>query len=206
MAVVSDSGTDPENSNYYVVSSVGEALNNQGDTGKMLECVNTNSGETVKVVTEKGYFPEYSTNDKTITGNQLDVGIGDIVRFGYNSFGDVSGIIMDYDCSTGTVIEKNPGSWYVSPRLVRAAVYSVSQGFFTYVNADSISDASSVINQLQIGSASNVITVDLTAREENVVKTEAATSLIGYIEDEINYSKLIYISSYGETRAVINYK
>lgn len=206
LAVVQNSSTNPDDSDYYVVKKKVEAVNNNEDIGYLLKCVNANTGSEEEFTTESKQFAEYSTSSKELTGNYIDIDTGDIIKVGLNGYGDAASFILTYDCSSGTVVESNASNWYAAQRVVLGCIYSVSDSHFTYVNRGSITGEGDIDGQLQIGACKTVITVDFNERKDGIVRSSTPSSLVGYKEDPGNYSKIIYITRYGDPRAVIEYK
>ena len=114
---------------------------------------------------------------------------------------------MTYDCSSGEVVEKNAGYWYGETRLVRGSVYNVSENHFTYIDKESIDSESDIAGNLQVGSCKTLISVEPdTVSGSYNIKTGTASGLVGYREDQQKYSRVIYVTRYGETRACVEYK
>lgn len=207
LAVVQNSSTDPSQSGYYIVDKKGTAVNKNEEIGAILCCINAITGAEEEFTTESLQFAEYDTTSKALTGKYIDIDEGDIIQVGLNGYGDASAFILTYDCSSGEVVEKNAGYWYGETRLVRGSVYSVSEKHFTYIDKESIDSESDIEGNLQVGSCKTLISVEPDTRRGGYnIKIGTASGLVGYREDQQKYSRVIYVTRYGETRACVEYK
>lgn len=200
IAIVHGGSSAPSGSVFYLVKKISEAINNEGEVGKLLQCVDVRSGADVEFTTESTDFPEYESSGSK--GEPLPISVGDIIQIGTNAYGDAASFKLTYDCSEGKAQDVRPNSWYSEMRLVHASVYSVSGSYFTYVTGE-IKDSPDVI---QIGGCKSVFSVEKEDGKDNYeIKVGSTSSLVGYVEDPVNYSKIIYITVYGETIACVAY-
>ena len=147
-------------------------------------------------------------NLNALTGNELDLSVGDIIKVGLDTNDNCNAIAMVYDYSSGQLTESNTNSWYSSERMVLASVYSTDGNLFTYVHGQISDDVS---GKLQIGASKTstraVIIVNPDAeRLQERVKVGTVADLVGYTQSKTNYSKIILYSKWGEPTALFEYK
>lgn len=201
IAIVQGGTSAPSGSVYYVVKKIMDSVNKEGEIGKLIQCVNVQSGEDVEFTTEKTEFPKYESNGSK--GDPLPISVGDIIQIGTNAYGDASSFILTYDCSTGIAQNVQENKWYSDKRLVYASVYSVSDSHFTYVTGE-ITDSP---DKIQIGTCKSLISVEKKASGDDYeIKVGTPSSMVGYLEDPENYSRILYLTVYGETIACVAYR
>lgn len=197
IAIVQGGSSTPSGSVFYIVKKIVDSVNKQGEVGKLIRCLDVQSGAEMEFTTEKQEFPKYNS----ATGETLPISVGDIIQIGTNAYGDASSFILTYDCDAGTVQTSSPNNWYAEKRLVKAFVYSVSDSHFTYVTGDPTESP----DEIQIGTCKSVIYVDQKG-DDYEIKAGAPSSLVGYSENPDSYSTVIYITIYGEARACVAYR
>lgn len=200
IAIVQGGTSAPSGSVYYIVKKIMDSVNKEGNVGKLIQCVNVQSGADVEFTTESIDFPKYlSTGSK---GEPLPISVGDIIQIGTNAFGDASSFILTYDCSEGIAQNVQENKWYSDKRLVYASVYSVSDSHFTYVTGE-ITDSP---DKIQIGACKSVISVEKKAvGDDYEIKVGTPSSMVGYTEDPQHYTRILYLTVYGETIACVAY-
>lgn len=202
IAIIQGGASAPSDSVFYIVKKIMDSVNKEGEIGKLIQCVNAQSGAEVEFTTESKDFPEFGSSG--FTGKNLSLAVGDIIQIGTNAYGDAASFKLKYNCRTGEVEEKNPTNWYADMRMVRGSVYSVSNSHFTYVYGGSV-DPSEL--ELQIGTCKSVVSVEKKpVGDDYEIKVGTPSSLVGYTEDPENYSRIIYITIYGEVRACVAYR
>lgn len=204
IAIVQGGARAPSGSVFYIVKKITDSINKEGEIGKLIQCVDVSSGVEVEFTTESKEFPKYESSGSK--GEPLDISVGDIIQIGTNAYGDASAFKLTYDCDKGKVQNVKENTWYVDLRLVYAHVYSVSDSHFTYVclNQGETIDPSKEY-KIQIGGCKSVILVDQNG-DDCEIKVGTPSSLVGYIDDPENYSRIIYLTIYGETRACVAYR
>ena len=208
IAIIQDTSSDPKESSYYVVKKILSAENKEENVGKLIQCVNAQTGVEEEFTTESEKFAEYSLESQQLTGNDVEIDKGDIIQIGVNGYGDAAAFVKVYDCSEGKVKPLNEDAWYAEKRIVKGSVYSVTDTQFTYLSGSEIDEEAMEIDKYtQIGYCNSMITVEKdTDKDDYDIKSGKPNELIGYIEDPENYSRVIYITRYGDTRACIEYK
>lgn len=208
LVIVSDAASSPKDSKMYIVRDIQGAVNSEDEAGYQINCV-AQDGAEESFITNGMSFPEFDLNSNTLTGDELEVSVGDIIKVGLDTHDNCSAIAMVYDYSSGQLTETNTNNWYSSERMVYGSVYSTDGNLFTYVHGQQISG--DVDGQLQIGASrattQTVIIVDPNAdRVQERVKVGTVADLVGYTQSKTNYSKVIIYSRYGEPSAVFEYK
>lgn len=207
LVIVSDSSSNPKDSDNYVVKKMSKGLNSDGLTGYELTLVNARTGEESSIMTEDLNFPGYDIDGNSL-GSNVNVEKGDIIKYGTNTAGDASGYILMYDMSTGAIQEKDTTYWYGSMRIVRGCVYSVDGLYFSYVNSDTM--PADVSGKLQLGYAKTAVLVDSGSIDsrysDEFVKSGTPEDLTAYVENSTNYSRIIYMTGHGEVRMLVAYK
>ena len=203
IAIVQGGSSAPSDTVFYIVKKIMESVNKEDNIGNLIQCVNAQTGAEEEFTTATKKFPEYGT------GTDLKISVGDIIQIGTNAYGDAASFKLKYRCSTREVENKNDTNWYADMRLVKGEVYSVGDSHFTYIclpkNEQSIDPSKEY--DLQIGTCKSVISVVKNDdRDDYDIKVGTPSSLVGYSENPDNYSRIIYITIYGEVRACIEYK
>lgn len=201
VAVVTDVSVDFTNAPYYVVKDICETINKSETIGYELTLINKNGTES-KITTAEAEFPEFDSEGKKYTGNNVSIEKGDVIRYSVNSYGDACAFILDYDCSAGTAREQNADSFYASTRLVFGSVYKAGGSTFAYTSGKTVTDESEV----WLGSTSRVITVEVNPRNNVSVSNGTPSTMIGYTDDKERYSYVIYATQNGECNIVVEYR
>ena len=147
-------------------------------------------------------FPEFDSEKRVYTGENVEIEKGDIIRYSVNSYGDANAFTLDYDCSTGTAKELNADSFYASTRLTFGSVYKSDGSVFAYAPGKTVTDDTEV----WLGSATRVITVEVKPRDIVEVTSGTPGAMIGYTDDKERYSYVVYATQNGECNIVVEYR
>lgn len=196
IAIIQGGASAPSGSVFYIVKKITDSINKEGEVGKLIQCVDVTKGADVEFTTESTEFPEYKSNGSK--GDPLQISVGDIIQVGTNAYGDASSFRLTYDCSKVIANNEKEDTWYAERRLVYADVYSVSDSYFTY-------ETENLPGLLQIGACKSVISVEQKG-EHCEIEVGTLSSLVGKSEDPEHYSRIIYLTIYGETIACIAYR
>ncbi len=201
VAVVTDVSVDFTNAPYYVVKDICGAVNKSDSVGYELTLINKNGTES-KITTAETVFPEFDSDKRVYTGENVEIEKGDIIRYSVNSYGDANAFTLDYDCSTGTAKELNADSFYASTRLTFGSVYKADGSVFAYAPGKTVTDDTEV----WLGSATRVITVEVKPRDIVEVTSGTPGAMIGYTDDKERYSYVVYATQNGECNIVVEYR
>ena len=201
VAVVTDVSVDFTNAPYYVVKDICGAVNKSDSVGYELTLINKNGTES-KITTAETVFPEFDSEKRAYTGENVEIEKGDIIRYSVNSYGDANAFTLDYDCSTGTAKELNADSFYASTRLTFGSVYKADGSVFAYAPGKTVTDDTEV----WLGSATRVITVEVKPRDIVEVTSGTPGAMIGYTDDKERYSYVVYATQNGECNIVVEYR
>ncbi|MBS7297606.1 MAG: hypothetical protein KIG65_00835 [Eubacteriales bacterium] len=196
IAIVQGGTSAPSGNVFYVVKKITDSINKEGEIGKLIRCVNVTTGADVEFTTETTVFPEYTSAGSK--GDPLPISVGDIIQIGTNAYGDASAFKLTYDCDAGVAKNEKENAWYAEKRLVYANVCSVSGSYFTY-------ETENLPGQVQIGTCKSVISVEQNGKHCEI-KVDTPSSLVGKNEDPVHYSRIIYLTIYGEPIACIAYR
>lgn len=179
-----------------VVGKVSRAINSEGELSTRISGMLRGTEKTV-----------CSEGDTFVTANGTPVTIerGDIIKMGFNVYGDCDEVEMLYDHSEEyTDVTTSYSSTF---RTIRGSVYSYDKDILYMVkNSWSISKRDVTPANLEAHICSSSAKIIIYDSDEKTLKLGSYLDLVGYRDDPGKYSRIVVANSYAVPNTIVIYK
>ena len=178
-----------------IVRDVRYATNKYGNPG--MKIYGQQDDKEVEIASEDPVF-------KDRYGNVVNVGVGDLIRCGFNVKGDCTLVNILFDYSDYEEVTASYSSGY---RAMKGSIYQHDANAMLMVkNKWDITDEDIVPSQLESQVCTSSAKIYLFDIETQTITKVSSGSLVDYKYDNVNYSRVVVANSYASPDLIIIYK